>query len=42
MTCRSADENDLTFDDDVANDDPVGVDVANDDPNDVDDDNANC
>ena len=39
VTCRSADENDLTFDDDVANGDPDVVDVANDDPNDVDGDN---
>ena len=38
VTCRSADENDLTFDDNVANGDPDGVDVANDDPNDVDGD----
>ena len=42
VTCRSADENDETFDEDVANDDPGGVDVANDDPNDVDDDKPNC
>ena len=26
VTCRCADENDLTFDDDVANGDPDGVD----------------
>ena len=35
VTCRCADENDVTFDDDVAIGDPDGVDDANDDPDDV-------
>ena len=38
VKCRSADEKNVTFDDDVANDDLDDVDVANDDPDDVDGD----
>ena len=38
VTCRSADERNVTFDDDVANDDLDDGDVANGDPDGVDGD----